>query len=459
MGTSIAFELERDLRTAIIRNSHAQDHDGKRGNQETPSWGSMTPRGCPNSCWTDGMVAPSIPDELAPQLRGYNFRLDAVGQSGNSVYRLDASHCPPLIAKIFERTTFDLANQEAARLAGLRRAGMSAPRTLSVARTTTHDWLLMECLLGGNAAISSDERMNKVQLMADALAKLHALPIETCPFDETLSTKLARAQANVCDGIVDELDFDDDHLGLSAQQLFEELKALRLVIHRIRRHWPNVRILIRGDSHYCATEVLDLLRRLRCDYILGLPINVKLDAIAKPWREQCERRREAGRSRKVRRMHQLTYQAGSWSRAEKVIARVEATEMGSDARFVVTSLSGRGKVLYEKVYCARGRMENLIKDMKLYTRSDKTACSRWQANQFRLFLHMGAYWLLHSVRLAAPKRSRWRGATFATIRAVFAKIACRVEELKTRIKLSFPAHLLHADALATITTRLRAQGP
>ena len=206
------------------------------------------------------------------------------------------------------------------------------------------------------------------------------------------------------------------------------------VIRRIRRHWPNVRILVRGDCHYCAPEVLDLLRRLRCDYILGLPINVKLDAIARPWREQCERRREAGRSKKVRRMHQLTYQAGSWSRAEKVIARVEATEMGSDARFVVTNLTGRAKVLYEKVYCARGRMENLIKDMKLYTRSDKTACSRWQANQFRLFLHMGAYWLLHSVRMAAPKRSRWRGATFATIRAVFVKIACRVEELKTRIK-------------------------
>jgi hypothetical protein len=79
-------------------------------------------------------------------------------------------------------------------------------------------------------------------------------------------------------------------------------------------------------------------------------------------------------------------------------------------------------------------MENLIKDMKLYTRSDKTACSRSQANQFRLFLHMGAYWLLHSARMAAPKRSRWRGATFATIRAVFVKIGCRVEELRTRIK-------------------------
>jgi hypothetical protein len=238
----------------------------------------------------------------------------------------------------------------------------------------------------------------------------------------------------------------------------EVARILRHVIARIRKHWPKVAILVRGDSHYCSEEVMALLENRRCDYILGLQINPKLEAIAAPWREMVAWRRPL-KAPKVRRFHQFPYRARRWSRSRKVIARVEATEIGTDARFVVTSLEGRAKTLYEKVYCARGRMENLIKDMKLYTRSDKTACSRWQANQFRLFLHMGAYWLLHSVRMAAPKRSRWRGATFATIRSVFVKIACRVEELKTRIKLSFPAHLPHADALATITARLCAQAP
>jgi hypothetical protein len=142
----------------------------------------------------------------------------------------------------------------------------------------------------------------------------------------------------------------------------EIARVLWHVIHRIRRHWPNVRILIRGDGHYCAPEVLDLLRRLQCDYILGLSINPKLDAMAKPWRESCENRRKPSRP-KVRRFHQFSYEAASWSVAEKVVARVEATENGSDARFVVTNLSGRAKVLYEKVYCARGRMENLIKSL------------------------------------------------------------------------------------------------
>lgn len=235
----------------------------------------------------------------------------------------------------------------------------------------------------------------------------------------------------------------------------EIARVLWHVIHRIRRHWPNVRILIRGDGHYCAPEVLDLLRRLKCDYILGLPTNATLARMAEPWLEQCKWRWKPALAR-VRRFHQFLYAAGSWTHNEKVIARVEATALGTDARFVVTNLPGRAKTLYEKVYCARGRMENLIKDMKLTTRSDKTACSRWEANQLRLFLHMGAYWLLHSVRLAAPKKSRWRGATFATIRNVFVKIACRIEELKRSIKLSFPPHLPNADALGLICARLTA---
>jgi hypothetical protein len=238
----------------------------------------------------------------------------------------------------------------------------------------------------------------------------------------------------------------------------EAAKVLRHVIKRIRKRWPQVKILVRGDSHYCGEPVLKMLETKGCDYILGLATNARLAKLAAPWRRQCEERRFEWEPR-VRRFHQLYYGARSWSTKRKVIARVETTAMGTDARFIVTSLSGRGKHLYEKVYCARGSMENLIKDMKRYTRSDKTACSRWQANQFRLFLHMGAYWLLHSLRRAMPKRSIWRGATFETIRRVFVKIACRVEEKKTRIKLAFPAAYPQAKMLAAITGAITAQAP
>jgi hypothetical protein len=238
----------------------------------------------------------------------------------------------------------------------------------------------------------------------------------------------------------------------------EIARVLRHVIARIRKRWPMVEILVRGDSHYCAPEVLDLLDNMGCDYILGLAVNARLAAIAAPWKAQCEARRRASLP-KLRRFRRLAYAAGSWSRKRVVIARIEATAMGTDARFVVTSLAGRGKWLYERVYCARGRMENLIKDLKLSTRSDKTACHRWQANQFRLFLHLGAYWLLHSLRRAAPQRSIWHGATFETIRRTFIKIAVRVEEMKSRIKIALPANYPQRAMLIALTGAITQQAP
>ena len=238
----------------------------------------------------------------------------------------------------------------------------------------------------------------------------------------------------------------------------EVAALLRHVIGRIRKCWSHVAILVRGDSHYCSEPALAALEAMRCDYIIGFAINSKLIEIAAPWRAQCDMRRSRAKPA-VRRFHQLPYRAREWSRSRKLVARVEATALGTDVRFIVTSLQGRGRTLYEKVFCARGNAENLIKDMKRFTRSDKTACSRWQANQFRLFLHVGAYWLLHALRQAAPKRSRWRGATFETIRRTFVKVAVRVEELKGKIKLAFPATYPHAAMLAVMTGAITAHGP
>lgn len=238
----------------------------------------------------------------------------------------------------------------------------------------------------------------------------------------------------------------------------EVAKVLRHVIRRIRKHWPRVGVLVRGDSHYCSEPALALLERLGCDDIIGFAINSKLSEIAAPWREQCDWRRLKLRPT-VRRFDQFAYRAREWSRSRKVIARVEATALGTDVRFIVTSLEGRGKTLHEKVFCVRGNADNLIKDMEWLTRSAQTACSRWQANQFRLFLHVGAYWPLHSLRQAAPKRSQWRGATFDTIRRMFVKVAVRVEELKGEIKLAFPASYPQAPTLASMACAITKSGP
>ncbi|MEQ1716011.1 MAG: IS1380 family transposase, partial [Hyphomicrobium sp.] len=109
----------------------------------------------------------------------------------------------------------------------------------------------------------------------------------------------------------------------------EAAKVLRHVIRRIRRHWPNVRILVRGDSHYCSGPVLNLLVAERCDFMLGLAVNPILKAKGAPWKLQCNLRHQR-LDRTVRRCHQFKYAAGTWAREHKVIARVEATDMGTD---------------------------------------------------------------------------------------------------------------------------------
>jgi hypothetical protein len=239
----------------------------------------------------------------------------------------------------------------------------------------------------------------------------------------------------------------------------EAARVLKHAIGRIRLNWPRVDIMVRGDGHYGTPEVMDLLESQGCGYIFGLPGNARLKEVGQPWCEDVAVRRALWDKDKLRRFFQVGYRAKSWSRARKVIARVEATSKGADIRFVVTNLPGRAKLLYEKVYCARGRMENMIKDHKLYTKSDRTSCHRWQANQFRLFLHSGAYWLLHRLRQAAPRRSLWRKATFETLRRAVLKVAVRIDELKSRIKIALPSAYPYRTVFIATAGRIAALGP
>lgn len=240
----------------------------------------------------------------------------------------------------------------------------------------------------------------------------------------------------------------------------EAASVLRHVVRQIRAHWPRVAITVRGDAHYGTPEVMNVLEDMNCLYIFGLSGNNRLGKISDPWRDDAATRRALGGKDKVRRFFQTQYSAKSWRKDRRVIARVEATTLGSDVRFIVTNIFGsRAKHLYEKVYCARGRMENLIKEHKLYLRSDRTSCHRWEANQFRLFLHTAAYWLMLRLRNAAPKKSQWRNATFETIRNTFIKIAARVEQMKTRIRVSFPTATPNIGVINIMLGKLAAQAP
>ncbi len=158
---------------------------------------------------------------------------------------------------------------------------------------------------------------------------------------------------------------------------------------------------------------------------------------------------------KVRRFMQFYDAAESWSRVERIIARVEAGSEGTDTRFIVTNLEGgRAKHLYERLYCARGQAENHIKSWKNHLAADRTSCHTAEANQFRLFLHAGAYWLLWSMRRVMPKRSTWRVMQFDTLRLRLIKIAARVVELKTQLKIHLPSSAPDQAIFAMLLARL-----
>lgn len=233
----------------------------------------------------------------------------------------------------------------------------------------------------------------------------------------------------------------------------EVARVLRHVVRAIRGHWPAVDILIRGDSHYARPEAMAWLERNRVGYLFGLAGNRVLLTKVAHHAEDAALERIAGEAAKARRYAEFGYAAKTWGAERRVIARIEASTQGSDSRFVVTNLKGAPRRLYEAVYCARGQAANLIKAHKLHLASDRTSCSRATANQFRLLIHTAAYWLLHTLRGLAPKASFWREAQFDTIRVALIKVAGRVTELATRIKVALPSCYPYQDSLALLSAR------
>lgn len=220
-----------------------------------------------------------------------------------------------------------------------------------------------------------------------------------------------------------------------------EIRAfLRRLLRAIRANWPNTRILLRADGHYACPEVLDWCEAEGLDYVLGLPTSRTLRRHVTTLEASTAARFQAAPGAdKVRRFKEFYDGASTWSWVRRIVARVEAGEQGTDTRFIVTNLRhGTGRWLYEVLYCARGQAENHIKAWKAHLAADRTSCTKATANQFRLFLHAGAYWLLWSLRALMPKRSRWRTVQFDTLRLRLVKIAARIVEMKTQIKVHLP---------------------
>jgi hypothetical protein len=227
--------------------------------------------------------------------------------------------------------------------------------------------------------------------------------------------------------------------------------VVKHVTKRLKQHWPHTRIVWRGDGHYGRVEAMEWIENDGDDYIFGLAGNAVLDAMVAKTADNLRFHHAKSRQPKLRTYASFMYQATSWKRPRKVVARLECslqpdagetTSTGMrqevDIRYVVTSLKGSAQYLYEDVYCQRGQMENLIKLHKAQLASDRMSCHSATANQVRLALHTAAFWLMHGVRAAIPQTDPLAKAEFATIRERLIKIGARVIEHLARIRIQLP---------------------
>ena len=234
---------------------------------------------------------------------------------------------------------------------------------------------------------------------------------------------------------------------------------LKRLVTYLRQAWPHVKIFLRGDSHFSCPEVHDFCEATRIYYGLGQTSNSRLSALGQPLMAQAKTLYEHT-GEPVQLFTSFLYQANSWAIPRRIIFKAEVTSLGENPRFVVTNLlSSQPSFIYQTIYCARGRMEGFIKNHKTFLHSDRTSCHRFSANQFRLFLHSAAYVLLHTLAEKGLKGTIWVKAQFNTIQNRILKVAARVCELKTRIRLHLPTSFPLKDIYAKILNNLQGAFP
>jgi hypothetical protein len=220
---------------------------------------------------------------------------------------------------------------------------------------------------------------------------------------------------------------------------------LSLLVKRLRKAWPKVRIIFRGDSGFCRHRMLAWCDRNDVGYIVGLAKNQRLNKVAAPWLEQAKQDFETTQQ-KQRRFGEFQYAAATWKDKLRVIARIEHMAKGANPRYIVTNLEGDAQSLYEKAYCARGDMENRIKEQQLDLFADRTSCHNWWPNQFRLLLASLAYTLIETIRRVGLKGTELATAQAGTIRLKLLKIGAVITINSRRVRLmlasSYPFQFL-----------------
>jgi Transposase DDE domain group 1 len=231
------------------------------------------------------------------------------------------------------------------------------------------------------------------------------------------------------------------------------------LVAEIRSRWPGTRILLRADSGFAREDLMAWCEANNVDFLFGLAKNDRLIAEIKTELDlAAAKSRRTGRAeRRFKNFMWMTRK--TWSRRRRVVAKAEWTQGEANPRFVVTSLARdecKAKHLYEKVYCARGDMENRIKECQLDLYADRTSTATMRANQLRLWFYSMAYILLCAMRRIALHHTEFAKATCGTIRLKLLKIGAHVRVSVRRIKVAMASGCPVAQVWGLAATRLAA---
>jgi len=231
--------------------------------------------------------------------------------------------------------------------------------------------------------------------------------------------------------------------------------VLKLLVERLRQAWPQVKITLRADSGFCRWRMLRWCEDHHVGYVVGLAKNSKVLGLAQELIDQAAADYQA-QGKKQRLFGEVSYAAGTWDRPRRVLAKAEHGDKGSNPRFVITNLESDPRALYDQVYCARGEMENRIKEQQLGLFADRTSCHGWWPNQFRLLLSSCAYVLMERMRALALAGTELARAQVNTIRLKLLKIGAVVIRNTRRVRLllssSCPYQGIFSQAIKALDT-------
>jgi hypothetical protein len=324
------------------------------------------------------------------------------------------------------------------------------------------------------APVAGKSTLNRLELSRDEATRYHKIGHDPAAIEGLLVTLFLEAQQAAPKEIILDLDATDDPLHGEQEGRFfhgyygcycylplyifcgRQLLAAKLrpanidgsagaleevarIVAQIRAAWPHVRIILRADSGFARDALMAWCEGEGVDFIFGLAKNARLNrAIGEELVAARDESRETGQP--ARRFKDLIWSTRkSWSRRRRVIGKAEWTQDKSNPRFIVTSLTaedGDGRKLYEQVYCARGEMENRIKECQLDLFAGRTSTATMKANQLRLWFASMAYVLVDSLRRLALTTTDLANATCGTIRLKLLKIGARVTISVRRIRFA-----------------------